>query len=72
MDKRVVREKMGSGFVFISMFLQLEASRIPNDPMKRKKLKIARYVEYGMALLVGSCYGLSLAFFVFLKGDLKL
>ncbi|KAK9285886.1 hypothetical protein L1049_025087 [Liquidambar formosana] len=73
LSERVVREKIGSGLVVISMFLQLEASSIPKDPIKikRKKKEVARIVEYGMAILVGVSYGLPFVFFVIRKGEMK-
>ncbi|XP_058081224.1 uncharacterized protein LOC131229316 [Magnolia sinica] len=67
MNERVVREKMGSGLVVISMFLQLRASRISKGHMKRKGEEVGKYVEWGMALVVAVCLGLSLAFFVLVK-----
>ncbi|XP_059624698.1 uncharacterized protein LOC132267574 isoform X2 [Cornus florida] len=67
MRERVVREKFGSRFVVCSMFLQLEALSIPNDPTRGRKVYVAKHVQYGMAVLVGFSYGVSFLFFVFQK-----
>ncbi|XP_062154232.1 uncharacterized protein LOC133862428 [Alnus glutinosa] len=68
---RVVREKTGSGLVVISMILQLEALLLPDDPMLKKRKEFAKFVGYGMAILVGFGYGLPFVFFVVQKGELK-
>ncbi|GAB4847092.1 hypothetical protein Ancab_026102 [Ancistrocladus abbreviatus] len=86
MRERVVREKLGSGLVFVSMILQLAASSIRNDPremknkrsriqtnlrkskstgnspLKTKRTRLPTWVKYGMAILVGISYGLSIFF----------
>lgn len=46
LSKRVVREKTGSGLVVISLILQLEASLVPQDPMRKRK-EFAKLVGYG-------------------------
>ncbi|PKI42756.1 hypothetical protein CRG98_036884 [Punica granatum] len=66
MRERVVREKFGSGLVVSSMFLHLQASSPPH-PNRR----VARFVEYGMGILVGISYGLSFMFFAFHKDEKK-
>ncbi|KAE7999859.1 hypothetical protein FH972_004248 [Carpinus fangiana] len=70
LSKRVVREKTGSGLVAISLILQLEASLVPHDPMRKNK-EFAKLVGYGMAILVGFGYGLPFVFFVVQKGEPK-
>ncbi|XP_052195627.1 uncharacterized protein LOC127803444 [Diospyros lotus] len=57
MRERVVRERFGSGLAVASMSLQLKASS-----MSMFEVKVRPHVEYGMAVLVGITYGLSLAF----------
>ncbi|KAK9136416.1 hypothetical protein Syun_015746 [Stephania yunnanensis] len=70
LGKRVVREKVGSGLVVISMFLQLKASTTSIERLKKKKSgATVNWVEYGMVLLVGFSYGLPVVFYVLLKGD---
>ncbi|ONH96702.1 hypothetical protein PRUPE_7G146700 [Prunus persica] len=70
LSERVIREKIGSGLVIISMILQLTASSLEAPPHKQQN-KFPRYVEYGMAILVGFSYGLPFVFFVVQKGELK-
>ncbi|KAK9108772.1 hypothetical protein Sjap_016832 [Stephania japonica] len=64
--KRVVREKIGSGLVVISMFLQLMKGS--TDSMERLKKKksgaTVKWVEYGTLLLVGFSHGLPVVFYV--------
>ncbi|XXG81305.1 hypothetical protein AAC387_Pa09g1973 [Persea americana] len=62
LSQRLVREKMGSGLVVISMVLQLKHSSVPNDPTRRKREKFGSYVALGMVLLVAVSFGLSLSF----------
>lgn len=46
--KRVIREKLGSGLVIISMVLQLMASlSSPEAPSQNRPNSFPRYVEYG-------------------------
>ncbi|KAG6663249.1 uncharacterized protein LOC122296753 [Carya illinoinensis] len=71
LSERVVRERTGSGLVVISLILQLEASSVPEDPLPRKKKEFPKFVEYGMAILVGFGYGLPFVFFVIQKGEMK-
>ncbi|POO02615.1 TMEM220 protein [Trema orientale] len=71
LSERVVREKIGSGLVVISMILQLIASQSREFSTKGQRSKFPRYVEYGMALLVGFSYGLPLVFFVIQKGEMR-
>ncbi|XP_059456439.1 uncharacterized protein LOC132186478 [Corylus avellana] len=70
LSKRVVREKTGSGLVVISLILQLEASLVPQAPMRKRK-EFAKLVGYRMAILVGFGYGLPFVFFVVQKGEPK-
>ncbi|BBH07865.1 hypothetical protein Prudu_019913 [Prunus dulcis] len=62
LSERVIREKIGSGL--------LTASSLEAPPHKQQS-KFPRYVEYGMAILVGFSYGLPFVFFVVQKGELK-
>ncbi|XP_050240822.1 uncharacterized protein LOC126689636 [Quercus robur] len=71
LSERVVREKIGSGFVVISLILQLEASLVPEDPMRKKKRDSTKFFDYGMAILVGFSYGLPFVFFVVQQGEMK-
>ncbi|ERN04389.1 transmembrane protein 220 isoform X1 [Amborella trichopoda] len=64
MEKKVVREKLGSGFVIVSMFLHVNASC---KPVKNKREKVGRSIDLGMLLLVVISYGLSLGFFLLVK-----
>ncbi|KAL5557206.1 hypothetical protein UlMin_039442 [Ulmus minor] len=66
LSERVVREKIGSGLVVISMILQLASS--PSSKVSKQK---QRHVGYGMAILVGFSYGLPLFFFVIQRGEMK-
>ena len=50
LSERVVREKIGSGLVIISMILQLIASKSQQVSTKRQRNKLSRYVEYGETL----------------------
>ncbi|XP_050363148.1 uncharacterized protein LOC126782038 [Argentina anserina] len=68
LSERVIREKIGSGLVIISMVLQLMASLSPPEAPTQK---MPRYVEYGMGILVGFGYGLPVVFFMVLKGEMK-
>ncbi|XP_004509292.2 uncharacterized protein [Cicer arietinum] len=64
LSERVVREKIGSIFVVISIILQMEAaSNIHKD--------ISNIVKYGMVILVVFSYMLPFVFFVVLKGEIK-
>ncbi|KAL5819461.1 hypothetical protein ACOSQ4_023303 [Xanthoceras sorbifolium] len=69
--ERVVREKFGSGLVVISMSLHLKASSLQRDPKHRKKKKLARLIDLGMAALVCFSYGLPFVFFAIQKGEMK-
>ncbi|KAK3015346.1 hypothetical protein RJ639_005618 [Escallonia herrerae] len=66
MRERVVREKFGSGLVISCMFLQSKASK---HSLGRKDEIVASSIQRGMAILVGISYGLSYAYFLFLKKD---
>ncbi|XP_072973414.1 uncharacterized protein [Typha angustifolia] len=66
MEERVVREKIGSGLVVISMILHLKSSQVSTEP-KRKRQHDSRFALTGMAILVAMSYGLSLYFFAFVK-----
>ncbi|XP_050205055.1 uncharacterized protein LOC126655098 [Mercurialis annua] len=69
-SERVVREKIGSGLVIISLILQLEASH-SKQFMARREKEYARYVNYGMAMLVIFSIGLPFVFFLVKKGEMK-
>ncbi|GMH25243.1 hypothetical protein Nepgr_027086 [Nepenthes gracilis] len=96
--ERAVREKFGSGLVFVSMILQLTASSIHEDSTRKKmktnteetnyddelaasppsnnlmdmkKIKLATYLEYGMAILLGISYGISFSFLLYQNKDMK-
>ncbi|KAM3709432.1 hypothetical protein ACB098_02G173300 [Castanea mollissima] len=71
LSERAVREKIGIGIVVISLILQLEASLVPEDPMRRKKRDSTKFFDYGMAILVGFSYGLPFVFFVVQQGEMK-
>ncbi|XP_062102318.1 uncharacterized protein LOC133812563 [Humulus lupulus] len=72
LSERVIREKIGSGLVIISMILQLIAStQSPQVSTKPQRNLSPRYVEYGMAFLVGFSYGLPFLFFVLQKGEMR-
>lgn len=72
MRKKLVREKIGSGLVVTSMFLQLEASSLlSKDPLERKEMEIPRFAVWGMAMLVVVTYGISAAFFLLPRGEVK-
>lgn len=47
LSERAVREKIGIGIVVISLILQLEASLVPEDPMRRKKRDSTKFFDYG-------------------------
>lgn len=53
LSERVIREKIGSGLVIISMILQLTASSLEAPPHKQQS-KFPRYVEYGEPTLPAS------------------
>lgn len=63
MRGRVVREKIGSVLVVISMSLQLKAPATSN---------LQRLRSTGVAILVAFSFGLSLYFFVFTQRAMKL
>ncbi|TXG59555.1 hypothetical protein EZV62_014128 [Acer yangbiense] len=64
--ERVVREKIGSGLVVISMILHLKASSV-----QRKNKRLSRLIDFGMAGLVCFSYGLPFVFFVIQTGEMK-
>ncbi|XP_051117715.1 uncharacterized protein LOC127242278 [Andrographis paniculata] len=63
MKDRVVRETFGSGLVVSSMFLCLENPSSSNHSGTLSK--------YGLKMLVGVSYGLSLFFFAFQYGEMR-
>ncbi|XP_021905143.1 uncharacterized protein LOC110820075 isoform X2 [Carica papaya] len=69
LNQRLVREKTGSGLVVISMILHIKTSSPSPNP---KQPKLPRFVEYGMAGLVGFSYGFPFFFFAILKKEMKL
>lgn len=64
MRERVVREKIGSGLVILSMSLLLQKGN-PNSTTP------SNHVELGQSILVAIGYGLSFAFFLFSKPEMK-
>ncbi|KAL3378525.1 hypothetical protein AABB24_004445 [Solanum stoloniferum] len=64
MRERVVREKIGSGLVILSMSLLLQKEN-PNNTT------LPNHVELGQSILVAIGYGLSFAFFLFSKPEMK-
>lgn len=70
LSERVIREKIGSGLVIISMILQLTASSLDTPPHKQQS-KFPRYVEYGEPTLPASFFslllGISVKLFILLK-----
>ncbi|CAI9752803.1 unnamed protein product [Fraxinus pennsylvanica] len=67
--ERVVREKIGSGLVIGSMFMQLESSTHPTHPSSNQQR--TQVANLGMPILVGISHSLSLFFFVFQHGEIK-
>ncbi|XP_031480822.1 uncharacterized protein LOC116250951 [Nymphaea colorata] len=67
MEKRVVREKLGSGLVLISMFFQYKASDVADSPVRVRREQIWKTIEYGMLMLVALSFGLSVTFVVLVK-----
>ena len=47
LSERVVREKIGSILVVMSTILQMEASKVQNDPSKKRKKEFSSMVAYG-------------------------
>ncbi|CAI0554024.1 unnamed protein product [Linum tenue] len=68
--ERVVREKIGSGMVFVSMVLHFKAFPLPEAEGKKKGKEhgIPRHVEYGMLGLVVFSFGLPSVFFRVMGG----
>ncbi|XP_059295223.1 uncharacterized protein LOC132048331 [Lycium ferocissimum] len=64
MRERVVREKIGSGLVILSMSL-LSQKGNPNNT------KLSDHIEFGQSILVAIGYGLSSAFFLLSKPEMK-
>ncbi|XP_010680939.2 uncharacterized protein LOC104895981 [Beta vulgaris subsp. vulgaris] len=69
MRHRLVREKIGSVLVISSLILQLLLKKDPYT--KKMNIKFASHVEYGMTLLVGISYGLSLVFLVYQEKEMQ-
>ncbi|VVB08816.1 unnamed protein product [Arabis nemorensis] len=63
---RVVREKIGSGLVITSMFLQHRASSSSSKPREKK------YIDFGITATVIFGYGLPFWFFTIQKGEIKI
>lgn len=59
-----MREKVGSGLVILSMSIQLQKGN-PNNTT------LSNHVELGQSILVAIGYGLSFAFFLFSKPEMK-
>ncbi|XP_015949811.1 uncharacterized protein LOC107474663 isoform X1 [Arachis duranensis] len=66
LSERVVREKIGSILVVMSMILQMEAFKV-----QTRVKEFSNMVKYGMLILVGFSYMLPLIFFVVLKGEMN-
>ncbi|CAA6657717.1 unnamed protein product [Spirodela intermedia] len=64
---RVVREKLGSALVTVSMLLHLE----PLPPISEEKPTARRCVDYGMASAVAVSLGLCIRFFMVDKRDMR-
>ncbi|KAK4367684.1 hypothetical protein RND71_011476 [Anisodus tanguticus] len=64
MRERVVREKIGSGLVILSMSLLLQKGN-PNNTT------LSNHAEFGQSILVAIGYGTSFAFFLFSKQEMK-
>ncbi|KAM3363601.1 hypothetical protein P3S68_018455 [Capsicum galapagoense] len=64
MGERVVREKIGSGLVILSMSLLLRKGN-PNNTT------FSNHVEFGQSILVAISYGMSFAFFFSSKPEMK-
>ncbi|CAN4079585.1 unnamed protein product [Withania somnifera] len=62
--ERVVREKLGSVLVILSMSLQLQKGNADNTTL-------SSHVEFGQSILVAIGYALSFAFFLFSKPEMK-
>ncbi|XP_057746497.1 uncharacterized protein LOC130965751 isoform X1 [Arachis stenosperma] len=72
LSERVVREKIGSILVVMSMILQMEAFKVQtNNTLKTRVKEFSNMVKYGMLILVGFSYMLPLIFFVVLKGEMN-
>ncbi|KAJ1697195.1 hypothetical protein LUZ63_005707 [Rhynchospora breviuscula] len=71
MRERVVREKVGSGLVVLSMLLHLKASSTTstNQTKFSKRNQVSALPEAGMALLVVLSYGLSIYVFGFINKE---
>ncbi|CAA7393827.1 unnamed protein product [Spirodela intermedia] len=67
MRERVVREKLGSALVTVSMLLHLE----PLPPISEEKPTARRCVDYGMASAVAVSLGLCIRFFMVDKRDMR-
>uniref|UniRef100_A0A7N0ULR7 Transmembrane protein n=1 Tax=Kalanchoe fedtschenkoi TaxID=63787 RepID=A0A7N0ULR7_KALFE len=71
LSERVVREKIGSGLVVVSMFLQLKALDSSSYKNGKRRMQISTCVQCGMILLAGVAYGLPFVFFVVQRGQMK-
>ncbi|KAJ4762584.1 Transmembrane protein 220 [Rhynchospora pubera] len=71
MRERVVREKVGSGLVVLSMLLHLKASSTTSTNQKKisKRNQVSALPEAGMALLAVLSYGLSIYAFGFINKE---
>ncbi|CAN1814842.1 hypothetical protein LINPERHAP1_LOCUS27243 [Linum perenne] len=67
LSERVVREKVGSLIVVLSMVLHLKV----DEGMKKGRNWIAEAVDYGMLGLVIFSFGLPFVFFVVKGGEIK-
>ncbi|CAD5173319.1 unnamed protein product [Musa acuminata subsp. malaccensis] len=71
MRERVVREKLGSGLVVMSMFLHLKASHASKEAKKGRGELAARSAESGMVILVAASIGLTVYFFLTVQEHMK-
>ncbi|GAB2231656.1 hypothetical protein Drorol1_Dr00010667 [Drosera rotundifolia] len=71
--ERVVREKIGSGLVLVSMGLHLVESSIgkDNERQNTERSNASLHVQAGMVSLVCISYGLSLFFLLYHEEEMK-
>ncbi|KAJ3672793.1 hypothetical protein LUZ60_006167 [Juncus effusus] len=69
MRERVVREKIGSALVFLSMLLHLKLTHLPKQSKKETTHQPFPLIETGMALLAAGSYGLSIYVLAFVNKE---
>ncbi|OVA18628.1 hypothetical protein BVC80_1831g180 [Macleaya cordata] len=73
--RKIAKLDLGLGtFLFLKVVIEdylINSAKNPNKPAKEKKVKevAARYVDYGMAMLVGMSYGIPIVFLAFIKEE---